>query len=71
MINADKFKKIAQRIDSYREEMIELQTALSAVPAIGPENGGEGELLKANLLEKRLRELGFKHFRHYDTQSTI
>ena len=41
MINADKFKKITQRIDSYREAMIELQTALSAVPAIGPENGGD------------------------------
>ncbi len=66
MINPDKFKQITQRIDSYREAMIELQIALSAVPAVGPENGGEGELLKANLLEKQLQELGFKNFRHYD-----
>jgi succinyl-diaminopimelate desuccinylase len=68
MMDADKFKRISQKINSYREAMIELQTVLSAVPAVGPENGGEGELLKANLLEKRLQELGFKNFRHYDAE---
>ena len=68
MINPDKFKRITRKIDSYREAMIELQVALSAVPAVGPENGGEGELLKASLLEKRLRKLGFKNFRHYDAR---
>ncbi len=67
-MDADKFKRVSQRIDSYREAMIELQMALSAIPAVGPENGGEGELLKANLLEKRLQELGFKNFRHYDAE---
>ena len=68
MIDADKFKRISQRIDSYREAMIELQIALSAVPAVGPENGGDGELLKANLLKERLLLLGFKNFRHYDAR---
>ena len=68
MIDADKFQRISQRIDSYREQMIELQTALTAIPAIGPENGGDGELLKANFLKQRLMELGFKNFRHYDAQ---
>jgi succinyl-diaminopimelate desuccinylase len=68
MIDADEFKKIADRIDSYREAMIELQIALSSVPAVGPENGGDGELLKANLLKERLVRLGFKNFRHYDAQ---
>ena len=41
-------KEYPDRIDSYREEMIELQIALTAVPAVGPENGGDGEILKAN-----------------------
>jgi succinyl-diaminopimelate desuccinylase len=68
MIDKDKFKRIAQRIDSYREAMIELQIALSAVPAVGPENGGDGELLKANLLKDRLIQLGFKNFRNYDAK---
>ncbi len=66
MIDADKFRKITNRIDSYREAMIELQIALCAVPAVGPENGGDGELAKANLLKDRLMQLGFKNFRHYD-----
>jgi succinyl-diaminopimelate desuccinylase len=66
MIDSDKFKRVCQRIDSYREAMIELQIALSAVPAVGPENGGDGELLKANLLKDRLIQLGFKNFRNYD-----
>jgi succinyl-diaminopimelate desuccinylase len=68
MIDADKFQRISQRIDFYREQMIELQTALTAIPAIGPENGGDGELLKANFLKQRLMELGFNNFRHYDAQ---
>jgi succinyl-diaminopimelate desuccinylase len=70
MIDADKFQRISQRIDSYREQMIELQTALTAIPAVGPENGGDGELLKANFLQQRLMEMGFKNFRHYDAKDT-
>ncbi|MCX5848307.1 MAG: M20 family metallo-hydrolase [Deltaproteobacteria bacterium] len=66
MIDVDKFKRVSQRIDSYREAMIELQTSLCAVPAVGPENGGDGESLKADLLKNRLVQLGFKNFRHYD-----
>ena len=54
MIDTDKFKRVSQRIDSYREAMIELQIALSAVPAVGPENGGNGELLKSNFLKEHL-----------------
>ena len=68
MIDADKFQHISQRINSYRDQMIELQIALTAISAIGPENGGDGELLKANFLKQRLMELGFKNFHHYDAQ---
>jgi succinyl-diaminopimelate desuccinylase len=66
MIDKDIFKKVTERIDSYREAMIDLQIALSSIPAIGPENGGDGELLKAELLEKLLMKFGFKDFCHYD-----
>jgi succinyl-diaminopimelate desuccinylase len=68
MIDADKFLRVSKRIDSYHDQMIELQIALTAIPAIGPENGGDGELLKANFLKQRLMELGFNNFRHYDAQ---
>lgn len=66
MIDEKLFQKISQRIDAYRDGMIELQTALCAHPAVGPENGGDGELLKANFLKDRLLQMGFKNFQHYD-----
>jgi succinyl-diaminopimelate desuccinylase len=66
MIDKSKFEKIAKRIDSYRDEMVELQIALSAIPALGPENGGDGELLKAKFLQEYLSKAGFKNFQHYN-----
>jgi succinyl-diaminopimelate desuccinylase len=66
MIDDNLFKRITERIDSYRQAMIELQIGLSSFPAVGPENGGDGELLKADFLKKQLTELGFNDFRHYD-----
>lgn len=66
MIDERVFNNISRRIDSYRKEMIDLQIALTAIPAVGPDNGGDGELLKANFLKERLTRMGFKNFRHYD-----
>ena len=66
MIDENTFERISHRIDTYRDDMIELQKALTAVPAIGPINGGDGEMLKAQLLKKRLIEMGFVSFRHYN-----
>lgn len=67
MFDPDIFKRVARRIDSYRSEMIKLQIALSAISAVGPENDGDGELLKAIFLKKRLKEMGFQNFRNYDS----
>jgi succinyl-diaminopimelate desuccinylase len=66
MIDENIFEKISHRIETYQDDMIELQKALTAVPAVGPVNGGDGEMLKAQMLKKRLEELGFTNFRHYD-----
>ena len=66
MINEKIFERISSRIDSYRDDMIALQKALTAVPAVGPVNGGDGEMLKARMLKDRLIAMGFKSFRHYD-----
>lgn len=66
MLDENKFKRINKRIESYRKAMIELQISLCAMKAVGPENGGEGEFRKAQLLKKRLMKLGFKKFHHYD-----
>jgi succinyl-diaminopimelate desuccinylase len=53
------FEKIAQRIESYRNAMIELQVKLASIPAISPSSGGEGEAKKAEFLVKFLQENGF------------
>ena len=66
MMDEEIFEKISRRIDAYRDEMIDLQKALTALPAVGPVNGGDGEMLKAQMLKKRLVEMGFTTFRHFD-----
>ncbi len=46
----NKFARLAKRIESFRDEMVNLQIRLCAVPAIAPASGGEGEVRKAELL---------------------
>lgn len=52
------FSRLAKRLDSFRDEMIDLQTRLCAIPAIAPSSGGEGEAKKAEFLESYLRKSG-------------
>lgn len=51
-----KFHKISKRLDSFRDEMINMQIKLCAIPAIAPSNGGEGEVKKAEFLLDFLKE---------------
>jgi succinyl-diaminopimelate desuccinylase len=51
------FDKVAARIDGYRNEMIRLETELTAIPALSPENEGEGELKKSQYIQKALEGL--------------
>jgi len=53
------FDKIAHRIDSLRNEMVECQVKLASIPAVAPSSGGEGEAKKAEFLLKFLRDNGF------------
>jgi succinyl-diaminopimelate desuccinylase len=55
-----KFNKISNRIDSFRDEMIDMQIQLSAIPAMSPKNGGEGEAKKADVLLKFFKANGFQ-----------
>jgi len=52
-------EKIANRIDSFRDEMIDFQIKLCASPAIAPASGGEGEAQKAEILLDFLKKNGF------------
>lgn len=52
--------KLMSRVDGYKDEIVEAQRQLVAIPALGPDNGGQGEHDKALLVEKWLKELGLR-----------
>lgn len=56
-MDIDVFKRTASRIGSYLNEIIEMQTKLTAAQAIGPENGGKGECKKAEYIKEKLKAL--------------
>lgn len=58
-IEMDRMTKIAKRIDSFRDEMIDMQIKLCSYPAISPASGGEGEVNKAEFLLEFLQSNGF------------
>ncbi len=59
MIDESVFERICRRIDGYVSDMIRLQADLTAIPALAPENGGDGEMKKAAFLTEVLRGMGF------------
>jgi succinyl-diaminopimelate desuccinylase len=60
MPNPESFDRIARRIEQFRDEMVDLQIRLTAIPAIAPKSGGEGEAKKADFLQGYLKQVGFK-----------
>lgn len=55
----DLIDKITDRIDSFRDEMIDMQIQLCSLPAISPASGGEGEIKKAESLLEFIKANGF------------
>jgi succinyl-diaminopimelate desuccinylase len=53
------FDKLLTKIDSYEESMIKMQIALTAIPAISPDNAGDGEFDKAKYLSSCLEKMNF------------
>lgn len=53
------FDRVSNRIDLLQNDIIALMKDLTAIPAIGPENGGEGEWQKALFLKDFLFRLPF------------
>ncbi|MBN1894647.1 M20 family metallo-hydrolase [bacterium] len=54
--------KICSLLDQSGPEVIEIQEALTAIPAIGPENGGQGESEKFEVLKKFIDRLAPDEF---------
>jgi len=66
-MNSETLNKIYEKINSYEDDMIELQRRLVAIPALGPDNDGDGETKKAEFLEGWMRkEIKFDSIDHYD-----
>lgn len=60
-------KKTYETIEGYRDAFVELQTKLTAIPALGPTNEGEGETAKAECLEGWIKDnVAFDSITHYD-----
>ena len=55
----EKKLKLIKRIDTYRDEMVNLQKRLTAIPALSPKSGGDGEGKKAAFLTDYLTTLKF------------
>lgn len=51
-------EELCARILGRRDRVFELQKALTAIPALGPENGGQGEFAKAVFVENCLKQSG-------------
>lgn len=50
--------KISSWIENSTDQIVELESLLTSIPAMAPESGGQGELNKAIALEKWLRDNG-------------
>lgn len=49
---------ILSRLDAFHNRVIDLQRAMTALPALGPDNGGTGEQAKAEYLLGELKRIG-------------
>lgn len=58
--------KIFKTIDGLRDYILELQTNMTALPAVSPEQGGKGELAKSKYLEAELKKMKFDEIFHID-----
>ena len=60
MTQAEKFRRLSERLDTYPEQVIELQRQLVSRVALGPEVGGAGEADKAAFLTEVLESWGLE-----------
>lgn len=56
-------KAVTDHIASRRDYLVRLQRSLVAIPALGPDNGGQGERAKADFLVEHLQGLGVADIR--------
>ena len=60
MTQAEKFRRLSERLDTYSDQVIELQRQMVSRVALGPEVGGTGEADKALFLKDLLESWGLE-----------
>ena len=58
--------KLFRQVEKLEPEMIDTLMQLIRIPAIGPENNGEGEYTKAQVLTKILTDMSFNKIENFD-----
>lgn len=53
-------------VERYRDEMIGEMSEMLSIPAMGPENGGQGEFERARFIEGLVRRCGFTDVQRYE-----
>lgn len=66
MLHQDLF----QEIENLKPEMIQTLTELTCIPAVAPENGGDGETRKAEKLMEILAKVGFDKVERFDADDS-
>jgi succinyl-diaminopimelate desuccinylase len=61
-------QRISSEIENQKNEMVQALMELISVPAIAPENGGEGEYKKSEKLLQILAPMGFDKIEHVDAE---
>jgi succinyl-diaminopimelate desuccinylase len=59
-------QNLAHETEKLKDTMVQTLSELIRIPAIGPENGGEGESKKAEKLMQILQTIGFDKIERYD-----
>jgi succinyl-diaminopimelate desuccinylase len=53
-------------VEKYRDDMIREMSDMLRIPAMGPENGGQGEFERARFIEELVRRCGFTDVQTYE-----
>ncbi len=67
-LNDVRLDDVLSEVEELKGEMVQTLRELVRIPAIAPENGGEGELRKAELLMRVLEKIGFDRIERYDAE---
>ncbi|NLT34819.1 MAG: M20 family metallo-hydrolase [Gaiellales bacterium] len=66
MLSPELADRLRWRIEGYRNAMVDFQRDLTAVNAVGPDGGGEGEWHRAAFLKEELLRLGLGRAHEYN-----